>query len=415
VSPVPPPPRAVARLAMPELAPLIGSSLRAAERQLENAVGSSELLDVTYVDTHRFPPPAWALETFNAAASGGGMTYTAYRGDPGVRRAVAENIQATFGLDVDPGRSLILTPGTQGALFTALGALVEEGDTVLLVDPEYLSTERMLRYYGARVVHIPIVWRSPERPTLDFDAIEAALPSRPRLMVFSHPNNPSGAIYSKETLERLAEIAARSDLLLLTDELYCRLVYDGEPFHHLAAIDRMADRTVTLLGPSKAESLSGYRLGVAVAPAEIVDRMEDLQSCTALRAPAYAQHVLTRWLRDDREFMAARIEDYTHLRDATVRHLNASGLFEVQHVYGTAYAFPKLLVDTSDLDVAIAFKQRVGIVVNPGFEFGPAGLGHLRICFGQDEARWAGALADLTSVAGSFLASGMAPRAPAGV
>ncbi len=393
-------PRALERLAMPELASRVGTSLRAAERELERAEAPSPIRDLTYADTHRYPPPPWAIETFVAAASGGGMTYTPYRGDQGVREAVASHIRKFLGIPTDAGRTLILTPGTQGALFVALGSVLDAGDTVLLVDPEYLSSERMLRYFDVNVVHIPIVTSGAGRPTLDFDAFESALVHRPRLLVFSHPNNPTGAMYGEETIRRIAELAQAADFNVLVDELYCRLVYDGEPFHHLAAIDGMAERTITLLGPSKSESLSGFRVGLAVAAPELVDRMEDIQSCTALRAPAYAQHLLTRWLRDDHDYMAARVAEYQAQRDHTVRRLHDSGLIEVDRPYGTAYMFPKVLVEATDQEVALALKREVGIIINPGYEFGPRGLGHMRICFAQDESGWDRTLDDIIGVLG---------------
>ncbi|WP_020574517.1 pyridoxal phosphate-dependent aminotransferase [Actinopolymorpha alba] len=395
-------PASIDRLALPELREVLGMSLREAERELENAPGRTPLLDVTYADTHRFPAPDWALPSFTAAAGGGGMTYTPYRGDRAVRETVAANVEREFGLPSTGDADVILTPGTQGALFIALAAILSPGDVVVLPDPDYLSTERMLRYFGAEVLRVPMVVPDEGRPTLDWSAFEKACERKPRLMVFSHPNNPTGAIYDQETIERIARAAQDHDILVLADQLYCRLVYDGEEFHHLAAVPGMAGRTVTLLGPSKTESLSGYRLGVAVGPREIVDRMEDVQSVTALRAPAYAQHLLTHWLADDGEFLRNRLKEYQSLRDMTVEAINASRVMRVRPAWGTAYVFPEVLVDTSDQRIALALKKDAGIVVNPGYQFGPSGLGHMRLCFAQDESVWAPALDRLLEVVGHF-------------
>ncbi|GAA3615168.1 pyridoxal phosphate-dependent aminotransferase [Kineosporia mesophila] len=394
-------PASLTRHDLPEMAEHIGQSVRAAERELENTTVAADqpFLDATYADTHRFPPPEWALPTFTTAASGEGMTYTPYRGDHGVRGTVTSNVNTVLGIPAD---DVILTPGTQGALFVALASILSPGDTVLLPDPDYLSTERMLRYFGAEVIRIPVIMEVEGRPLLDPDALRAAAAKGPRLMVFSHPNNPTGMIYTDETLELIAELAGRHDFTVLADQLYCRLVYDGETYTNFAALPGMAERTVTLLGPSKTESLSGYRLGVATAPGELLARMEDVQSCTALRAPAYAQHLLGRWLADDQEFVAGRIKEYQALRDRTVEVLNGSGLFRVRPAYGSAYVFPKLLVDVPDQQVAIALKRDAGIVVNPGYQFGVGGLGHLRLCFAQDEAAWDHALERIVSVVGNL-------------
>lgn len=401
-------PEAIQRLSMPELSGQLGMSLRDAERALENAPGPAELLDATYADTHRFPPPAWALPTFVDAAGGSGMTYTPYRGDRAVREAVADNVSTVLGIPATGPTDVILTPGTQGALFVALAALLSPGDLVLLPDPDYLSTERMLRYFGAEVLRIPMVWPHEgdtgrgARPTLDLDALERAAAERPRLMVFSHPNNPTGAVYDEGTITAIADLARRFDFAVIADELYCRLVYDGETFHHIAALEGMAERTVTLLGPSKTESLSGYRLGVAVGPRPLVDAMEDVQSCTALRAPSYAQHLLARWIAEDGTFLERRLREYQALRDTTVKKLNDSSLFRVNASYGTAYVFPEVLTAASDQEVALALKEKAGVVVNPGYQFGPAGTGRMRLCFAQDEAVWDAALDRIIDVVGAL-------------
>ncbi|KAA9153484.1 aminotransferase class I/II-fold pyridoxal phosphate-dependent enzyme [Amycolatopsis acidicola] len=401
-------PEALTRLSLPELSGTLGMSLRDAERELENAPGRGPLLDATYADTHRFPAPEWALPAFTEAASGGGMTYTPYRGDRPVREAVAHNVSTVLGVPATGAADVILTPGTQGALFVALASILSPGDLVLLPDPDYLSTERMLRYFGARVRRIPMIWPDESetgrgaRPTLDLDELERAAAEKPRLMVFSHPNNPTGAIYGEDTIAAIAAGAREHDFTVIADELYCRLVYEGERFHHLAALDGMAERTVTLLGPSKTESLSGYRLGVAAGPKALVDAMEDVQSVTALRAPAYAQHLLSHWIAEDGEFLEQRLVEYQALRDATVKKINASSVLRVNASYGTAYVFPEVLTGATDQAIALALKEKAGIVVNPGYQFGGAGTGHLRLCFAQDEAAWDAALDRIIDVIGSL-------------
>ena len=397
-----PEPTAIARLAVPEMSEYLGKSLRAAERELENTpAGGPRFLDATYANTHRFPAPDWALSAFSQAASGAGMTYTPYRGDKGVRDVVAENVKTVLGVPTSKSEQVILTPGTQGALFVALASILEPGDLVILPDPDYLSTERMLRYFGAEVARVPVVFETEGRPVLDPEELRAAAARGPKLMVFSHPNNPTGLVYDETTLDLISELAQTHDFNVLADQLYCRLVYDGLEFTHLASLDGMAERTTTLLGPSKTESLSGYRLGIAVAPSTLVDRMEDVQSCTALRAPAYAQHLLSHWLIDDQDYLATRIQEYQQLRDRTVAMINDSSVMQVRACEGSAYVFPKILVGATDQEVAIELKRRTGIVVNPGYQFGVAGLGHLRLCFAQDEAAWEDALADLIDVVGS--------------
>jgi aspartate/methionine/tyrosine aminotransferase len=405
-------PARIQGLALPE------REVRALERELEDVPFSGNLLDLTYADTHRFPPPAWVLRDFEAAASGGGMTYTPYRGDRTVRSAVAESVSAFLGVLVDPDSELILTPGTQAALFVGLSAIVEDGDTIALGDPDYISDERIIRFLGARAAHVPLKWNDPDHePALDLDALESALRAGATALLFSNPNNPTGAVLSPDNVRGIAQLAIRYDVMVIVDELYSRLVYDGRSFAHLIAESGMRERCITLLGPSKTESMSGYRVGVAVAPAEIVDRMEDLQGVSVLRAPAYAQHVLPRWLSDDHDFVAARIRDYQSLRDHTVKTLNASELLQVQPAQGTAYMFPDATAVGADTQtIAKALKSEAGMLVNPGYQFGPSGDRHFRICFAQEERAWDAAmermLATLSSLrhATAARASGSAKR-----
>jgi len=397
-------PERIKRLELPERKSSLGMSLRAAERELErNAARHTGLLDLTYADTKRFPAPSWAVESFTEVATRGGRSYTAYRGDGGIRAAAAQNISAFMGIPVDPDRNLMLTPGTQAALYTALSAVLEAGDKAIIADPDYLTNERLIRYFGAETIKVPMHWEENERYTFDPDELEAAFKQRPKLFLFSNPNNPTGTVHGEETLKLIAELAVRYDVLVIADELYSRLVYDGRSYTHLAALEGMQERTITLLGPSKTESMSGYRLGVAVAPAVIVDRMEDVQSIAALRAPAYAQPALARWIRDDKELVAERVREYQVLRDMAVQAFNSTNFIRAVPSGGTSYIFPRLVgIDASDQEVALLLQDKAGVIINPGYQSGELGRHHFRVCFAQDEKVFANALDRIVSALGSL-------------
>ena len=392
----------IVRLQMPERIPTEGRSLRDLERELEQAPTGGEFLDITYADTHRFPPPDFAIKAFTDAATGGGMTYTPYRGDAGVRRAVAENVGRFVGIELDPDADVILTPGTQAGLYTALAAVVEPGDKVIIPDPDYITSERSVRYFDAEYVSVPLIWEAGQPPRLDLDALRRAVGAGAKLLMFSHPNNPTGAVFEPTHIAEIADVVRDSDTLVLVDELYSRLVYDGAPFAHFVTEAGMRDRTITTLGPSKTESLSGYRLGVAIAPPEIVRRMEDVMGIASLRAPAYAQHVLSHWLVDDVDYVANRIGEYEALRDRTVEVLGTMAGVDVRPSGGSAYLFPDLSgLDASDQEIALALKSRAGLVVNPGYQFGARGRFHFRLCFAQDEQVWEKALGRMGEVLSS--------------
>lgn len=376
-------PRRLQNLAMPHLSYADHRSLQQLERELAAVPLPQTRWDLTGADTGVFPPPPYAIEAMTQAATGGGATYTPYRGDAGVRAQVAANLATHLGVEVDPATELILTPGTQSGLFAALSAQVDRDSAVILPDPDYLLTERMIRYLGADVHRVPMDFSDPAAATLDLDRVETALQAGARLFVFSNPNNPSGATYRAEHLAQLAELLVRYDARAIADELYCRLMYDQTPYAHLRDQPGMAERTVTLFGPSKTESLSGYRLGVAVGPRGLVDAMEDILCISAMRAPAYAQHVLAHWISQDMDLMAQRVQEYQQLRDLAVERLRGSGRFEVYLPQGTSYVFPRVTGTQIDDQVLAVALRRAGVVINPGYQFGAAGRGHFRVCIAQ--------------------------------
>ncbi|MBH0008693.1 pyridoxal phosphate-dependent aminotransferase [Salinibacterium sp. SWN1162] len=366
-------------------------SVREADQFLKLDGGGHGLLDTTHFDTVRFPPPEWASSAIQEAVSNGAWAYTPYRGDPEVLQNLADSISSFMGSRVSADQ-LALTPGTQGALFTTLSALVDEGDLVLLADPDYLFCERILAFLGARVERVPLDLTGPE-PTLDLEVIEQFMPEQPRLLLFSHPNNPTGAVYPESMIARIAELAVEGGFRVLVDELYSRLVYGTVPFPHLRSQKGMEDRVITLLGPSKTESMSGFRIGVVVAPEDVIASVEQTLAMTSLRAPAYAQRVLAKWLSDDDDFLQQRIADLESIKNDTVAALSQVPGVKLSPQAGTAYLFVDVSsFGVSDVEVARALQQEAHVVVSPGYQFGPRGSGHFRVCYARDEAEWAGAL-----------------------
>jgi aspartate/methionine/tyrosine aminotransferase len=396
----------VKRMHLPARAAVLGSTVREADRSLKLDGGGDGLLDTTHFDTVRFPPPAWAAGVMAEAMADGSTAYTPYRGAPEVLLPLAETLTGFLQSPVTPA-NLALTPGTQGGLFATLSAIVDEGDLVMLADPEYLFVERMLEFLGARVVRIPVDHASAT-PGLDVAAIEALLPEEPTLLIYSNPNNPTGSIFTPESLARVAELAVQGGFRVLADELYSRLVYPGTDFVHMRTLPGMAERCITMLGPSKTESLSGFRLGVVVGPEDVMNAVEQTLAATSLRAPAYAQRLLTHWLVDDAEFLAERLVELEALRELTIEKLSAVPGLRFTRQQGTAYLFCDVReLGVDDVTVARTLQREAGVVVSPGYQFGPSALGHFRVCYARDEAEWAAAL-DRMVVALTGLATGAA-------
>ena len=285
-------------------------------------------------------------------------------------------------------------------MFGALSALTSPGDRVALGCPEYLFSERILRFLGANIAPVPLETTGNKSPTPDLGVLESEFRDHgTRLFVFSHPNNPTGAVYEHDAIAAIARLAVRYGVTVIVDELYARLLHEDHPFFHLRNEPGVAERTVTLLGPSKTELLSGYRLGVALAPEPVIRGMENMLSITALRAPAYAQELLIHWLRDDKEWLAARIPEFTHLRRMTQAKLTELPWLRLSMGAGTAYAWPDLsaLGMPSD-EIAELFLTKAGVLVSPGYQFGEGCDAFFRVCYARDETIWSDALDRMVAV-----------------
>lgn len=351
-----------------------------------------DVQDTTHFDVVRFPPPDWAQREFAAAAANGINAYTRYRGSPEVLWALAESLSPRLQVDVDPTGDVLIAPGTQATLFCVLAALVSAGDRVVVFDPDYLYSERTIRFLGGAVRHVQLV-ASADGLQPNLDQLEAELAAGASLVLFSHPNNPTGAVYADEVISSIAGLVAGYDAFVIVDELYARLMYDERPLPRLIAKPGMKDRCCTVTGPSKTESLSGYRLGVAVGPPDVISAAEDVLALMALRAPAYAQQLLTSWLTQDEEFIRRRIGELQALRDTTIEILTSRTGLPVSPPPATAYLFVNVdAPQVNDHVLARRLVDEARVHVSPGYQFGPSGHGSFRICYARDEQTWYPAL-----------------------
>ena len=394
-------PPALAAAALGHYEAVYGRSVLELDQALAAAPAADGLIDLTHGDTRAFLPPAAAAADFDAGVAENTEAYTPYRGSAGLRSVLAPRLAGLLERPVDPAAELIITPGTQGGLFAALSALVSPGDVVALPDPEYFMSERILAYLGATVHRLPLAQDARGLLTIAPGALGAAAAAGARLLVLSHPNNPTGGVYTPETASALAGLVTRNDMLAVVDQLYCRLIFDGAGYVHLSAQPGMAERTVTLAGPSKTESMSGYRVGAAVGPAPVIDAMERVLSLAALRTAGYGQQALRHWMDGDHAWLAGRTAAHQAIRDELVARLTAIPGVTIAPPAGSSYVFPDSSAapggGPDDHAVAVALKA-AGVLVSPGYQFGPAGRGRFRINFSQDAGRLALACDRIESV-----------------
>ena len=358
-------------------------------------------VDFSHGDVDAFRPLPGSKEAFDAGyAAGGKQAYTEYRGSAEIRRDVADKLSRFTGAGIDPARNLILTPGTQGALFLAMGAMAARGDKVAIVEPDYFANRKMVEFFECIIVSVQMRYFVAENESgLDLRALEEAFRGGVKLFLFSNPNNPTGAVYSDREIRRIAALARAYGVALIVDELYSRQIFDGRGYTHLCALEEGPEEMVTIIGPSKTESLSGYRLGAAFGSEKVIARMEKLQAIVSLRAAGYCQAAFKVWFEEPEGFMEKRVREHQEIRDALVEKFQAVPGVRVRPADGGSYLFVQLPpLDVSIGDFVKIVRRLADVTVTPGTEFGPGFTDSFRINFSQDKTAALAAMDRLLAV-----------------
>lgn len=360
-----------------------------------------EAVDFSHGDVDAHEPTPGSLELFvDGVKAGGCQAYTPYRGKKELLEDVAGKLSAFTGAKIDPSRELILTPGTQGALFLAVGSTVMPQDKVAIVEPDYFANRKLVEFLHGEPVPIPLHYEDTrEGAGIDLTKLQKAFADGVKVFLFSNPNNPVGCVYSEQEIREIAALAKRYRVTLIVDELYSRQVYPGISYTHLCALPECPDSVVTILGPSKTESLSGYRLGAAFGTAAIIDRMEKLQAIMSLRCGGYNQAVFSGWFREPAGWLAARVREHERIRDDILEVIHAVPGTSVRPTEGGSYLFvtiPELTVPLHEFIRIV--RELAGVTVTPGTEFGPGFRHSFRINFSQDHDKAVAAMKRLFQV-----------------
>lgn len=346
-------------------------------------------VDFSHGDVDAHAPTPGAFEAFAAGVEAGGrQAYTEYRGDLGIREALAQRLATFTGAPVDGREGMIVTPGTQGALFLAVAATVSRGDKVAIVQPDYFANRKLVEFFDGEMIPVRLDYKDVEgRAGLDLGQLEDAFKAGAKVFLFSNPNNPVGVVYSREEIQAIAALATRHGATVIVDQLYSRLLYAGVDYTHLRAQAVEGDNIVTIMGPSKTESLSGYRLGVAFGSPAIIARMEKLQAIVSLRAGGYNQAVLHTWFNEPEGWMDQRIAAHQAIRDEVLKTFRAVPGLYVRTSEAGSYVFPTLPeLAVSGLDFVRILRLQGGAIVTPGTEFAPFAGNSIRLNLSQDHA-----------------------------
>lgn len=350
----------------------------------ENLVGYPTDFSHGDVDAHQ--PTPGAFETFSAGVKmGGAQAYTEYRGATEIRTLTADRLADFTGAPVDANDGLIITPGTQGALFLAVASTVATGDKVAIVQPDYFANRKLVEFFEGEILPVQMNYSAvTDRAGIDLGQLEDAFRQGARVFLFSNPNNPAGVVYSADEISHIAALADQYGAMVIVDQLYSRLLYDDTIYTHLRAQTLAADNVVTIMGPSKTESLSGYRLGVAFGAPAVIERMEKLQAIVSLRAAGYSQAVLRTWFAEPTGWMAERIKAHQMIRDDLVSLFGDIPGCLVRRPGAGSYLFPEIPELTiAPTDFITALRDQASVIVTPGTEFSPHSGRSIRLNFSQ--------------------------------
>ena len=323
-----------------------------------------------------FTTPPQIIEEGVRSLRAGRTHYTSNYGTIELRRALARQLERLYGVAYDPDREILITVGASEALGVALSAILDPGDEVILHEPSYVAYVPGIVFAGATPVFVST--SAEEAWELDAAALERAITPRTKALFLGYPCNPTGAVLEPDRIRAIADIAARHDLLVISDEIYDRLVYGGHRHEAFSALPGMRDRTILLGGFSKAYAMTGWRVGYACAPRDLLEGILKIHQYQIMSAPTTAQDAALVALTAAEPDVQRMVGEYDRRRQMFIEGLGRIGLPTVEPM-GAFYAFPRISgtgLTSDQFSERLLFEQQVAVV--PGSAFGTSGEGFVR-------------------------------------
>ena len=343
-----------------------------------------------------FDTPASVREAAKRAIDGGRTHYPPFPGIPELREAIAADSAVRRGFAPDPA-DVFVTVGGKGVMTYAILALVDPGDEVIVPDPGYPIYESVTRFAGGTPV--PIAIRQEHDFRLDPDELASLITPRTKLIVINSPANPTGGVLTAEDLRRIATIAIEHDLVVLSDEIYSRILYGGAEHVSIAALPGMRERTIVLDGFSKTWSMTGWRLGYGIVPEWLRHGFGRLLINTVSGATTFAQWGAVEAISGPQDEVEAMVEAFRARRDLVVDGLNAIPGIRCLRPAGAFYVFPEVSgTGLTGEELADRLLQEAGVSVLAGTAFGEVGTDHIRLSYATSTANLEEALVRIRSV-----------------
>jgi len=318
-------------------------------------------------------------------AIGGATHYTQSQGDPELIKAIQQYLHNRLGEDFSTSQ-IVVTTGGIGGLSSFFRTVLDPGDEVLLPEPYFPPYRHLIEWVGAKAVHVQTSFENGFTPTPE--ALEAAITPSSKVLLLNSPNNPTGAVIPAETLHNIARIALERDLLVLSDEVYDRLLFDGAAHESIRTRSGMRERTVVVHSLSKSFAMTGWRIGYAFGPEWIIESMiKVVSSCTSC-APSVSQRAAIAALRLDETIINTMVAEFRARRNQAYEALKDLSGVRVHKPAGTFYIFPDIsLITNNSFQFALDLLKEEQVVVVPGETFGPSGKGCVRLALTVNRER----------------------------
>lgn len=337
--------------------------------------------DIIHMEIGRpdFDTPEVIKEALYESVRKGNVFYTSNYGTNELRKAICDKLQRDNNITYTPDEILV-TIGVGEGTYAAVAAFLNEGDEVLVPDPVWLNYIHVPNFFGAK----PVAYRLREENDyqLDLDEIESLITPKTKMLVMNTPSNPTGAVQSRETLEKLAKIVEQHNLIVVSDEIYEKLVYGGAKHVSFASLPGMKERTITLNGFSKCYSMTGWRLGYVAAPVEFIQAMVRVHQYINTCASSFVQEAAITALEKGEPDVQHMVAEYQRRRDYAVSAINSIDGISCKNPEGAFYIFVNIkALGRSSSEVADYLLDHAHIATVPGSAFGPSGEGYIRLSY----------------------------------
>ena len=352
------------------------SSIR---RMLELSAGIKNVIHMEQGEPD-FVTPRHIVDAAFQAVEKGFTHYTAIDGTLELREAIAEKLARENKIDVDPQAEVTVTSGSQEAMFVAALGFLNAGDEALILDPYYPAYFEDTLLAEASPVSVQLDEKKDY--TLDVGLLENKLTKRTKMIWMCNPSNPTGHLFSRQELEIVAQVAKQHDLIVFSDEIYEKIVYDDEKHVSIGSLPGMEDRTITVNGFSKAYAMTGWRIGYAAAEKKLSTTIRKLHYYATLCPNAISQKAAFAALTGPQDCVQSMVKEYDRRRRCVLDELGKVGAASCIRPRGAFYVFPDFSsFEESDEALASYLLKNAGVATAPGSGFGKAGIGHLRISY----------------------------------